>query len=501
VVLLEDAHSTDDDRSNDNSYNDNSYNENNSDGPWLSEVKNAAMRSVREKPGKLWWVTIIVLAAVIVAGLFAWIYQLKHGLGSAGYNDQAFWAVYIADVIAFIGVSYGGAVISAILRLTGQSWRAPLTRLAEAMALVTVVIGGAFIFPHLGRPDRILNIVVYPNFSSPLFWDFMAILTYMIATTIFFYLPLIPDLAFISRLFGDKKSSWQKFLYSTLSFNWLGNKRQKEILHRGLTIIALLIIPLAVSVHSVLSWAFALTSRPGWLETVFPPYFVIAALYSGTAMVVLVVAGFRRGYKLQRFITDRHFARLGYIMVALGLVYLYLTFADLVSEGYTGITTGWISETISGRYAIPFWFYVFAGELLPIFIVAFKRTRNAKWITIASFFVVIALWVKRLVIVLPPATQPLISGPWGSYHFTWVSITVTLAGVAAIPFLLMVMFRFIPLFSIEDMEEAGELGSVEQVSNHTLALSRLLKKATASSSNGKNPITVQAINTTEELVQ
>ncbi len=443
---------------------------------WMDDVTDSAMSSMKNKPGKIWWLIVLLLGAVIVAGVVAWIYQLKHGMGSAGYNDRSFWAVYIADVITFIGVSYGGAVISAILRLTGQSWRAPLTRLAEAMALVTVAIGGAFIFPHLGRPDRFLNIVVYPNFSSPLFWDFMAILTYTVATTIFFYLPLIPDMAFISKMLGEKKKLWQRMFYSSLSFNWLGNEKQKKALHRGLTIISLLIIPLAVSVHSVLSWAFALTSRPGWMETVFPPYFVIAALYSGTAMVVLVVAGFRKGYKLQRFITDRHFTRLGYLMVALGLVYIYLTLADLITEGYTGITTGWIQQTVTGSYAPAFWFYVFAGELLPILVVAIKKTRNATGITIASFFVVISLWVKRLVIVLPPATQPLIAGPWGSYHFTWVSITITLAGVAAIPFLLMIMFRFIPLFSLEDMEEAGELGSIEQVSTHTQILARILKK-------------------------
>ncbi len=450
----------------------------NADETWVNDVTESAMRSMRNKPGKAWWIAITLLGLVIVAGVIAWIYQLKHGLASAGYNDRAFWAVYIADVITFIGVSYGGAVTSAILRLTGQSWRAPLTRLAEAMALVTVIIGGTFIFPHLGRPDRFLNIVIYPNFSSPLFWDFMAILTYTVATMIFFYLPLIPDMAVVSKMLGDKKKLWQKFLYSSLSFNWLGTEKQKKALHRGLTIISLLIIPLAVSVHSVLSWAFALTSRPGWMETVFPPYFVIAALYSGTAMVVLVVAGFRKGYKLQRFITDRHFVRLGYLMVALGLVYLYLTFADLVTEGYTGITTGWIKQTVTGSYAPAFWFYVFAGELLPIFVVAFKKTRNATGITVASVFVVISLWVKRLVIVLPAATQPLIAGAWGSYHFTWVSITITLAGVAAIPFLLMIMFRFIPLFSIEEMEEAGELGSVEQVSAHTQVLAKILAKYT-----------------------
>ena len=435
---------------------------------WNEVVREAALRSM-QRHGRKWWIGVVLLALVVLAGFYAWIYQLRHGMGSAGYNDQAFWAVYLADVVAFIGVSYGGAVISAILRLTGQSWRAPLTRLAEGMALVTVLIGAAFIFPHLGRPERFLNIIAYPNTSSPLVWDFLAIGTYTLATIIFFYLPLIPDLAIVNKYPGARGGRLRKAIFKALSLNWLGNEKQRRVLHGALTIVSLLIVPLAVSVHSVLSWAFALTSRPGWAETVFPPYFVIAALYSGTALVVVTASAFRKGYHLERFITKRHFARLGYLMAALGLVYLYLTFVDLIGEGYTGISTGWIQQTVTGRYALAFWFYVVAGELLPLVLVAIKKTRTPTGMTVAAVGVVIALWVKRMVIILPAATQPLVSGPWGSYHFTWVSITITLAGVAAIPLLLMLLFHFVPLFSIDEMEEVGYLGAIEQVSAETSA--------------------------------
>lgn len=441
---------------------------------WISEARRAAISPTIGRTSFGWRLAVTLLTLVVLAGIAAWIYQLKHGLSAAGYNDQAFWAVYIVDVVAFIGVSYGGAVISAILRLTGQSWRAPLTRLAEGTALVTVIIGALFIFPHLGRPERFWEILVYVNTSSPLFWDFVAIGTYVLATIIFFYLPLIPDLAIGNKMLGKTDRPIRYRIYKVLSLKWMGSERQRRLLHAVLTLISLIIIPLAVSVHSVLSWAFATTSRPGWMETVFPPYFVIAALYSGTALVIVVASAFRKGYHLERFITKRHFVRLGYMMVALGLVYAYLTIADLLSEGYTGITAGWIRETVVGRYAIPFWFYVLAGEVLPVALVALKKTRNIKGMTVASVGVVIALWVKRLVIVLPPVTQPLISGPWGTYHFTWVSIMITFAGVAAIPLGLMLLFRFIPVMSIDEMEEMGELGSIEQVSEQTLAAQELL---------------------------
>lgn len=452
---------------------------------WEDDVRRAALIPVTMRLGRIWKVSVVLLTLVVLSGIAAWIYQLNHGLGSAGYNDQAFWAVYIVDVVAFIGVSYGGAVISAILRLTGQSWRAPLTRLAEGTALVTVIIGALFIFPHLGRPERFWEILVYINTSSPLFWDFLAIGTYVVATAIFFYLPLIPDLAIANKLLGRSGRQRRFKVYKALSLNWMGTKRQRSVIHGAIGVIALIIVPLAVSVHSVLSWAFATTSRPGWMETIFPPYFVIAALYSGTALVIVVASAFRKGYHLERFITERHLQRLSYIMVALGLVYLYLTLADFLSEGFTGISTGWISQTVTGRYSIPFWFYVIAGELMPIILVAVRKTRNIKGITIAAVGVVIALWVKRIVIVLPPATQPLIGGQWGTYHFTAVSILVTLAGVAAIPLGLMLMFRFLPVLSIDEMIEAGPVGSFEQVSDYAAEAENQL--VPSSYANGKHP--------------
>ncbi len=441
---------------------------------WSAEVRRAAVAPMTGKTSTTWKLIVAVCSLFVLAGIGTWLYQLKHGLGAAGYNDQAFWAVYIVDVIAFIGVSYGGAVISAILRLTGQSWRAPLTRLAEGTALVTVAIGALYIFPHLGRPERFWEIVVFVNTSSPLFWDFIAIGTYVLATVIFFYLPLVPDMAIVNRMLGKKNRPIQYKVYNLLSLKWLGTEKQRRLLHGAMSLVALIIVPLAVSVHSVLSWAFATTSRPGWMETVFPPYFVVAALYSGTALVIVVASAFRKGYHLEKYIHTRHFVRLGYVMAAMGLVYAYLTLADLLSEGYTGITSGWIYQTVLGRWAIPFWFYVVVGEVMPIALVAVKRTRNIKGMTIASLGVVISLWIKRIVIVLPPVTQPLIGNQWGTYHFTWVSVTITLAGVAAIPLGLMLLFRVLPVLSIDEMEEMGEIGSTEQISEFTAAAEKRL---------------------------
>jgi molybdopterin-containing oxidoreductase family membrane subunit len=398
---------------------------------------------------------VLGLLALVGAALFAWIWQLTHGLGVAGYNDQAFWATYEADLVFFIGLSYGGAVVSAILRLTGASWRAPLTRLAEATAGAALLVGMAFALVHLGHPERIWELVATPNLTSPIFWDFIAITTYLLATLIFFYLPLIPDLALARKDLAVAAGTWRYRLYGRLSRGWEGTPAQRRILHRALGIVAVMIIPLAVSVHSVLSWAFALTSRPGWDSSIFAPYFVIAALYSGVGLVILVVAGFRRGYHLEAFITEQHFVRLGYIMAALGGAYLYLTFADMLPAGYVGAggSAALLGQMLTGQYAIPFWIFVFGGCIVPLLLITIPATRRLWGVVGAAGLVVAALWLKRLLIVIPGSTQPLVAGGWGTYHFTWVPLLITLGAVAAIPLQLMLIFRVIPVMSPVEMEE------------------------------------------------
>ena len=422
------------------------------------DVVEAAMRPFR-KASKKFWLAIALLTVLVVIGIAAWIYQLRQGMGVAGYTDRSFWAIYIADVVAIIGVSYGGAVVSAILLLTGASWRAPLVRLSEGMALVTVIVGAAFIIPHLGRPDRLLGMVTSANVASPVFWDMIAIGTYAFATFVFFLLPLVPDTATLLGSHPDELGRGRRFLFRFVSRGWVGTTHQRQVLHSAMIIVAIVIIPLAVSVHSVLAWAFALVSRPGWHESIWAPYFVIAALYSGVALVILVTAGFRRGYHLEAFITKKHFVRLGYIMVALGAVYVYLTFADLLPSAYVGESgpTQIINGMLVGGVAVWFWLFLVAGTILPIVLIALPWTRQISGIVIASILVVIAMWIKRLIMVIETSGYDRLTNSFGElFRFTWVSVAVTLGGIAAIPLLLMLLFRLVPLLSIAEVQEATE---------------------------------------------
>ncbi len=331
-------------------------------------------------------------------------------------------------------------------------------RLAEGMALVTVVVGAAFIIPHLGRPDRLLGMVTHANIASPVFWDMVAILTYTFATFIFFLLPLVPDTATLLNSHPDELGRGRRFLFRFVSRGWVGSTEQRRVLHSATIIVAIVIIPLAVSVHSVLAWAFALVSRPGWHESIWAPYFVIAALYSGVALVILVTAGFRRGYHLEAFITEKHFERLAYMMVALGAVYVYLTFADLLPSAYVGEAgpTEIIHGMLLGGVAVWFWLFLVAGMILPIVLVALPWTRNIWGIVTAAVLVVIAMWIKRVTMVIETSGYDRLTNSFGDlFQFTWVSISVTLGGVAAIPLLLMLLFRVVPLLSIAEMQEVS----------------------------------------------
>lgn len=415
----------------------------------------ATMRPFKKASFKFWF-AIAVLSAIMLLGIVAWILQLREGMGVAGYTDRSFWAIYIADVVTFIGVSYGGAVVSAILLLTGVSWRAPLARLSEAMAVVTVLIGAVLIIPHLGRPDRLMYMLLQPNFKSPVFWDFVAITTYIVVSFIFFFIPLIPDMAILNSEHPKELGRRRSSIYRFFSKGWIGSARQRSVLRGAIGLLAILIIPLAVSVHSVLSWAFALVNRPGWHESVWAPYFVIAALYSGVALVILVTAGFRRGYHLEAFIHERHFIRLGFLMAALGATYLYLTFADILPGSYIGErgVNKVIFDTIAGQSAISFWLVVIAGVVAPIILVALPWTRNIWGMVIASVLVVIAMWLKRLVMVIETAHYDQLTNSFKNYyHFTWVPIAITLSAVAAIPLLLMLLFRIFPILAINEIQE------------------------------------------------
>ncbi|MDQ7842279.1 MAG: NrfD/PsrC family molybdoenzyme membrane anchor subunit [Armatimonadota bacterium] len=307
------------------------------------------------------------LVAIILWGLIAYGVQLRYGLGVTGLRDNFMWGVYITNFVFFIGVSHVGALMSAILRLTGAEWRRPITRMAEAITFASLLMGALMPFVDMGRPDRILNLLLHGRLQSPILWDIMSITTYLTGSTLFLYVPMIPDIALLREHYA-RGPAWRRRLYTILALGWRGTPGQKHQLETIIGVLAVLIIPVAISVHTVVSWIMAMTLRAGWNSTIFGPYFVSGALFSGAAAVITAMAAFRWAYHLEDYITVRHFKRMGYLLIALGLIYAYFTFNEYWTPLYKLATheRGYLSAVVSGPYARIFWFTQIGGLLVPV---------------------------------------------------------------------------------------------------------------------------------------
>jgi Ni/Fe-hydrogenase subunit HybB-like protein len=398
-------------------------------------------------------VTLALLALPILAAVLAFGYQVVEGLGVTGLGDQVFWGVYEVNLVTFIGFSYGGALVSAILRLTNASWRGPIVRIAEGTALVTLLIGAAFPIVHLGRPDRMWELFTRPQLHSPIFWDMVAILTYLLVTVLLLTLPLIPDFARLRD--RTDVGRFRAALYRVGSVGWRGTVRQRHVLERALSVLAIAVIPVAVMVHTVLSYAFSLTSRPGWHSTIFGPYFVLAAIYSGVAIVIVAAVAYRRVYGLQAWITDRSIRLLGTIMAALGAIYAYFLFTETTVEGYVGeeAAQALLHMLLLERYAPLYWAFVVLGVAVPLLVVAIPRTRTVTGIAAAAVLVIAAMWVKRFLMFVPALERPTFGDAIGSYSPTLVEWTITAGAVAAVPFLLIVLFRLVPVLAVDEIDQ------------------------------------------------
>ncbi|MBI2864995.1 MAG: polysulfide reductase NrfD [Chloroflexi bacterium] len=427
------------------------------------------------KTGKGFYLVVAVLGAIVLWGLYAYSRQLSSGLAVTGMGNpearsKVVWGFYIVNFVFFIGISHAGTLISAILRVTNARWRTPVTRMAEFITVVALIIGGSAVIIDMGRPDRVLNMILYGRFQSPLIWDFLAITTYLTGSCIYLFVPLVPDLALVRDRLGSKLSGPRRALYRILSINWHGLPHQWRRLGVALTVMMIVIIPVAVSVHTVVSWIFAMTLRPGWNSTVFGPYFVAGAIFSGTATLIILMVILRKVYHLEEFLTERHFINLGYILAAFCIIMLYFNLQETLVPAYkmADEEPHWFHDIMGGRYSFWYWFYIFGGMLAPALIVLIPRTRKIAGIVLASVLVVIAMWLERYLIVVGTLTIPQTPYEQVSYTPTWVEWSI-MAGLFALFSLIVVVFtKLVPVVAVWEMveqhaEEAGH-ASVPSVS-------------------------------------
>ena len=393
------------------------------------------------------------LAALVALGGYAYFVQLSEGLGVTGMRNYVSWGLYISNFVFFIGVSHAGTLISAILRVSGAEWRKPITRMAESITVIAISVGALFPIIDLGRPDRILNVVLYGRIQSAVLWDFISIATYLTGSLLYLYLPLIPDLAAMrERQVGGR---FRRKLYAFLSMKWKDRPSQRRRLGTAIAIMAVLIIPIAVSVHTVVSWIFGMTLRVGWHSTIFGVYFVAGAILSGIATIILAMAAFRWAYHLQPWIKPLHFRNLGLMMLVMDLILIYFTLSEYLTAAYGGESqdTAWLQALASGPYMTLFWAMVAGGFLAPVFIIALTRGRSVAWLVVAAALVNVGMWCERLLIVVPAMATPQMPVSWASYSPTWVEWSITAGAIAGFVLLYAVFSKVFPLVSMWEVSE------------------------------------------------
>jgi Ni/Fe-hydrogenase subunit HybB-like protein len=409
---------------------------------------------------KWFYVSLTILFAVAAFAVWTWYYQMHSGLGVTGMNRPVFWGVYITNFVFFIGISHAGTLISAILRLCQAEWRRSITRAAEVITVLVLFFGVFNIIVDLGRPDRALNVIMHGQFRSPLLWDVTSITTYLIASSIYLALPLIPDVA---RL-RDRRIR-PRWLYRILSFSWTGSDRQKRRLNIAIAIMAVLVIPIAVSVHTVVSWVFGMTVQPMWHSTIFGPYFVVGAIYSGMAALLITMTLIRKIYHLEGYLKAVHFDHMGKLLLVFTLLWFYFTFTEYLTTYYGAEPTHMavFYSKLTGRYAPQFWAMVLFCFVIPMIILVRKKTRNVTGCLIASITITIGMWLERFTIVVPTLVNPRLPYPRGVYSPTWVEWSITAGCFAFFILLYMTFTKLFPIISIWEVEE-GRKDSVPETS-------------------------------------
>lgn len=408
--------------------------------------------------GKWFYIAVAGLASIALFAVWTWYYQINTGLGVTGMNRPVFWGIYITNFVFFIGISHAGTLISAILRLCQAEWRRSITRAAEVITVLVLFFGVFNIIVDLGRPDRALNVILHAQFRSPLLWDVSSISVYLAASSLYLLLPLIPDAA---RL-RDRKMGLH-WLYRIIACGWTGGPKQERRLEVAISIMAIAVIPIAISVHTVVSWVFGMTVQPMWHSTIFGPYFVVGAIYSGMAALLIAMALIRKVYKFQNYLKDIHFDYMGKMLLVFTLLWFYFTFTEYLTTFYGAEPTHMavFNSKISGRYAPEFWTMIACCFVIPMFILTRKKTRTVTGCVIASIGITIGMWLERFTIVVPTLINPRLPYPGADYFPTWVEWSITAGSLAFFILLYMAFTKVFPIISIWEIEEGRRLSVAE----------------------------------------
>jgi Ni/Fe-hydrogenase subunit HybB-like protein len=403
------------------------------------------------------YVLVAFLGTIVATGLGSWLYQLNRGFGLTGIRWPVFWAFYVTNFVFWIGISHAGTLISAILRLVNARWRRPVTRCAEAITVFALMIGAMFPIIHLGRPWLFFWLVPYPNqrgiwpnFRSPLVWDFFAISTYLTGSVLFLLLPMIPDFALVR----DCTTGRRQRIYGALALGWQGTTKQWHRLESAMHIMAIAILPVAVSVHTIVSFDFSMAPVPMWHSTIFGPYFVAGAIFSGIAALIVAMAVLRRFLRLEEYLHPVHFQNLGKLLLLMSLLWAYFVFAERLTVWYGNEASDMavFNVTQHGSFAPLYWTMVVCNFVIPFPILALKKLRTIAGCVIASCSVLIGMWLERFLIIVPSLGHKYLPYSWGTYRPRPVEILITIATFAAMSLLYVLFAKFVPIISVWELK-------------------------------------------------
>lgn len=393
------------------------------------------IRPVGITKGFVIWISFLLIA--FGACMYAYYIQLNVGLGVTGLRDYVSWGMYISNFVFFVATSLVGMLISAALGLAGVKWITPIARIAEIIALAFASVAGLIIIADMGRPDRLINVIIHGRVQSPIVWDITVVTTYVAISTLLLYLPLIPDMPILIK-YKKNLPKWQEWIYKTLSLGWSGKPEQVAIIKKSMHFLIILIIPVALAIHTVTSWLFAATPRAGWNSTIIGPYFVTGAFVSGSAAVIIAMFFFRKNYNLHKYITEYHFDKMGKLLVLVSLIYFYFNINEFLVPGYKleKAESKHLYELFAGRYAVMFWASQLGGLIIPIILMLFKQLRKPLPMVIIASAVLIASWLKRYIIVVPTQEHPFLPIQYLPEHFKVYSPTIIESAVTLGAFLL-----------------------------------------------------------------
>ncbi|MBI3400855.1 MAG: polysulfide reductase NrfD [Acidobacteria bacterium] len=404
-----------------------------------------------------WYAGFAAAFALTLLLLVSLTYLVLKGIGIWGNNEPVGWAFDITNFVWWIGIGHAGTLISAILLLLRQSWRTSINRFAEAMTLFAVASAGIFPLFHTGRPWLAYWLLPYPNtmnvwpqFRSPLVWDVFAVSTYATVSLLFWFVGLIPDLA---TLRDRSQSKAGRIIYGMLAMGWRGSSRHWHRYETAYLLLAGLATPLVVSVHTVVSFDFAVSIMPGWHTTIFPPYFVAGAIYSGFAMVLTLAIPIRAVYKLEDFITMRHLQNMAKVMLVTGLIvaYGYMTEAFIAwysADKYEGFVP---LNRLTGPYFLAYWSLILCNVAIPQ-LLWLKRVRtNVPILFIISIIVNVGMWLERFVIIVTSLHRDFLPSSWGMYSATFWDWSTYVGTIGLFLSLLFLFLRFLPMISIFEM--------------------------------------------------